>query len=70
MHGLVDENVHIRHSWRLVAELMRHGVRHELLVLPEERHAPRTRAVRDYMEDTVKEFLVRALRAERPKGGA
>jgi dipeptidyl-peptidase 4 len=41
VHGLIDENVHVRHSWRLVSEASRAGLPYELLVFPGERHVPR-----------------------------
>jgi len=46
VHGMLDENVHFRHTARLVAALQTAGAPHELLVLPTERHGPRTPAVR------------------------
>ena len=46
IHGLLDENVHFRHTARLVASLQAAGAPHELLVLPTERHGPRSPAVR------------------------
>lgn len=37
----MDENVHFRHTARLISALNKHHVRYDLLLLPEERHGPR-----------------------------
>jgi dipeptidyl-peptidase-4 len=50
VHGLLDENVHARHSWELVSSLISAGVPHETLFVPGERHvvrAPRAKALVD-----------------------
>jgi dipeptidyl-peptidase-4 len=57
VHGLIDENVHARHSWRLVSALAHAGVPFEFLPLPAERHAPRNPAVRAYMERRIADFF-------------
>ena len=41
VHGLIDENVHSRHTWRLINALIKHGVTYDLMVFPAERHVPR-----------------------------
>lgn len=43
IHGAIDENVHLRHSVRLVAALQAAGREVELVVLPYDRHRARTR---------------------------
>jgi dipeptidyl-peptidase-4 len=43
IHGAIDENVHLRHSLRLVAALQTAGRDLELVVLPHDRHRARTR---------------------------
>jgi dipeptidyl-peptidase-4 len=43
IHGAIDENVHLRHSVRLVAALQAVGRDVELVVLPNDRHRARTR---------------------------
>jgi dipeptidyl-peptidase-4 len=43
IHGAIDENVHLRHSVRLVAALQALGRDLELVVLPHDRHRARTR---------------------------
>lgn len=42
IHGAIDENVHLRHSMRLVATLQAIGRDVELVVLPDDRHKTRT----------------------------
>jgi dipeptidyl-peptidase-4 len=42
IHGAVDENVHLRHSVRLVAALQALGRDIELVILPEDRHRARS----------------------------
>ncbi len=41
VHGMIDENVHFRHTARLLVALASAGKEYELLVYPEERHMPR-----------------------------
>ncbi len=62
VHGLIDENVHFRHTARLLNALHRHGVDYELLVFPGDRHVPRDEGDRLYMQRRVVEFLARGLR--------
>ncbi|HZU74545.1 MAG TPA: DPP IV N-terminal domain-containing protein [Acidimicrobiales bacterium] len=61
VHGLVDENVHFRHTARLVQALVSAGVDHDLLVFPEERHMPRREEDRAFLESKVAEFFVENL---------
>ena len=46
VHGMIDENVHFRHSARLVAALCdagkKSGIDYSLLPFPSERHVPRS----------------------------
>ena len=42
IHGAIDENVHLRHSVRLVSALQAAGRQVELVLLPADRHRPRT----------------------------
>jgi dipeptidyl-peptidase-4 len=44
IHGAIDENVHLRHSTRLVAELQAAGRDVELVILPADRHRTRSAA--------------------------
>lgn len=57
IHGLIDENVHFRHSARLINALVRANKPYELIVFPDERHMPRRLDERIYMEDRIFEFI-------------
>jgi dipeptidyl-peptidase-4 len=41
VHGMIDENVHFRHTARLLVEMAAHGKDYDLIIYPEERHMPR-----------------------------
>ncbi|CAF3336625.1 unnamed protein product [Rotaria socialis] len=57
VHGLIDENVHFRHSARLINALIRANKPYELILFPDERHMPRKLDERIYMEDRMFEFI-------------
>lgn len=57
VHGMIDENVHFRHTVRLIHALIAARKRYELLIFPDERHMPRREVDRVYMEDRIMEFL-------------
>lgn len=57
VHGLIDENVHFRHTARLINALIAAGKRYELLLFPDERHTPRRAADRRYMEARIRDFF-------------
>ena len=40
IHGLIDENVHFRHTARLINALIGHRRMYDLVLFPCERHAP------------------------------
>ena len=61
VHGLIDENVHFRHTARLLNALIRAGIDHEVLLFPDERHLPRSEADRAFMEDRILAFFRSAL---------
>ena len=61
VHGLIDENVHFRHTARLVNSLIKARKRYELLLFPDERHMPASLADRVYMEERIAEFFERNL---------
>jgi dipeptidyl-peptidase 4 len=61
VHGMVDENVHFRHTARLLSALNAARRRYDLLVFPEERHLPRRPEDREYLERRVAEFLQQSL---------
>ncbi|HRQ41997.1 MAG TPA: S9 family peptidase [Chloroflexota bacterium] len=50
IHGLIDENVHFRHTARLINALNRAQRPYDLLIFPDERHMPRKPADRLYLE--------------------
>jgi dipeptidyl-peptidase-4 len=61
VHGMVDENVHFRHTARLSAALERAGRPFDLMVFPEERHMPRDEPGRRYLEAQVADYFLRHL---------
>jgi len=61
VHGLIDENVHFRHTARLIDALIDARKRHELLLFPDERHMPRSEADRVYMEERLRDFFLEHL---------
>jgi dipeptidyl-peptidase-4 len=62
IHGLIDENVHVRHTMRLIGALTAAGVKYELLLFPEERHAPRSATAKSYMEARIREYFAKSVR--------
>lgn len=58
VHGLLDENVHFRHTARLVGALVRARKSFQLLMLPEERHLPRKAEDRVYLEERIRDFFL------------
>ena len=61
VHGLIDENVHFRHTARLINALIKARKPYEFLMFPDERHMPRSQADRVYMEERITEFFERNL---------
>ncbi|OVA14701.1 Peptidase S9 [Macleaya cordata] len=61
VHGMIDENVHFRHTARLVNAIVAARKPYELLVFPDERHMPRGLRDRIYMEERIWEFIERNL---------
>jgi dipeptidyl-peptidase-4 len=61
VHGLIDENVHFRHTARLINELIRHRKRYDLILFPCERHSPHKLQDRIYLEDCMYDFLQASL---------
>jgi len=61
IHGLIDENVHFRHTARLINGLIAARKPYELLLFPDERHLPRRPADRIYLEERVRDFFVENL---------
>lgn len=61
VHGLIDENVHFRHTARLVNALVGARKSYELLIFPDARHMPRPHRDRIYMEERIWDFIERSL---------
>jgi dipeptidyl-peptidase-4 len=57
VHGLIDENVHFRHTARLINALITARKDYELLLFPNERHSPRRLGDRVYMEQQIFGFI-------------
>ncbi|MGH1346216.1 MAG: DPP IV N-terminal domain-containing protein [Nannocystales bacterium] len=58
VHGLIDENVHFRHTARLINALIAAQKRYELLLFPDERHMPRRKDDLVYMEQQLRDFVL------------
>ncbi len=61
VHGMIDENVHFRHTARLLVALANAGKEYETLLYPEERHMPRDQRGLEDQERKVLNFLTRHL---------
>lgn len=57
VHGLIDENVHFRHTARLINAFIATRKRYELVLFPCERHSPHKLSDRVYMEDMIRDFF-------------
>lgn len=64
IHGLIDENVHFRHTARLINRLIASGKDYDLLMFPDERHSPRKLRDRIYMEKRISDCFVKHLLGE------
>jgi dipeptidyl-peptidase-4 len=62
IHGMADENVHFRHTARLVGVLNAAQRPYELLPFPEERHLPRGGRDREYLEERLAAHFERTLK--------
>ena len=61
VHGLIDENVHFRHTARLINRLIASGKDYDLLLFPDERHSPRRLRDRIYMEQRISDYFLKHL---------
>lgn len=61
VHGLIDENVHFRHTARLINALIRARKPYELLLFPDERHMPRRLEDRVHMEQQIFAYIQKHL---------
>lgn len=57
LHGLLDENVHFRHTARLIVALNTAGKGYDLAIFPNERHGPRDPAQRAALERRIAAFF-------------
>lgn len=57
VHGMIDENVHFRHTARLINALVAAGKTYDLMIFPDERHLPRGHRDRVYMEERIWDFI-------------
>ncbi len=64
IHGMIDENVHFRHTARLVTALIAANKTFKLLPLPEERHSSRQETDRRYVAEQALDFFRESLRLE------
>ncbi len=58
VHGLIDENVHFRHTARLINALISARKQYDLLLFPDERHMPRRLEDRIYMEEQIQAYFM------------
>ncbi|HEU5198512.1 MAG TPA: S9 family peptidase, partial [Ktedonobacterales bacterium] len=61
VHGMLDENVHFRHTARLINALTRARKVYDLVVFPDERHMPRHRPDRVYQNEQIIGYFQRHL---------
>ncbi|MBW2451837.1 MAG: DPP IV N-terminal domain-containing protein, partial [Deltaproteobacteria bacterium] len=61
IHGLIDENVHFRHTARLINALISARKPYDLLLFPDERHMPRKLEDRIYMYERIRDYFVQHL---------
>ena len=62
VHGGIDENVHFRHTARLITALTAANRDYDLLLFPQERHMPRNAAGLEYQERKLAEYFNQHLR--------
>jgi dipeptidyl-peptidase 4 len=61
VHGMLDENVHFRHSARLMQALIDKQAQFDVLLYPNERHLPRSLEDRVAMETRILEYFMNHL---------
>ena len=61
IHGMVDENVHFRHTARLISALIAADRPFRMLPLPEERHSSRKEEGRKYVAEQLARFFEASL---------
>ncbi len=68
IHGMLDENVHFRHTARLTTTLIGASKPFTLLPLPDERHSSRRESDRKYVVERMADFFEQALGPPRRSG--
>lgn len=58
VHGMIDENVHFRHTTRLISALIAARRPYDLMLFPEGRHSLRKAEDRVYLEQRLLDFFV------------
>ena len=58
IHGLIDENVHFRHTARLLNSLSEQQKSYDLILFPQERHMPRKQLDLEYLEARCINYLI------------
>lgn len=61
IHGLIDENVHFRHTARLINALIKARKPYDLMLFPDERHLPRKLEDRVFMEERIRDYFLENL---------
>jgi dipeptidyl-peptidase-4 len=61
VHGMIDENVHFRHTARLINALITARKPYDLLLFPDERHMPRRLEDRVHMEQQILDYIAKHL---------
>ncbi|MFW5708879.1 MAG: DPP IV N-terminal domain-containing protein [Chloroflexota bacterium] len=61
IHGMLDENVHFRHTARLINALNRARKRYDVLLFPDERHMPRNPVDRVYLNERIADYFLQNL---------
>ena len=59
IHGIIDENVHFRHTARLINTLIQQQKSYDLMLFPSERHSPHNIKDRTFMEDQIVLFFLK-----------
>ena len=57
LHGLIDENVHFRHTARLINALIKARKPYNLMIFPDARHSPRSLVDRIYLEEAIRDYF-------------
>lgn len=65
IHGMIDENVHFRHTARFMNALIKANRPYDVLLYPSERHMPRSEKDRVAMETRILEYFAQHLKTPR-----